>query len=413
MLNKPRSEKNIRLFKNLNEAKLLFSCLEGSSKSTEVRFVGGCVRKALSGESIDDIDLATTLEPNEVKKRLTRKGIKVIDTGISHGTVTAILKKTKFEITTLRKDVSTDGRHANVRFTLDWKEDALRRDFTINAIYADVKGKIYDPLDGVSDLQKGVVKFVGSSTKRIHEDYLRILRYFRFFLQYSKIRHKKNIIDSIQNNISGLQKVSGERMLIELKKILKLENVLELFLDETSKKAFLNIFPQLKHHNRLQKFQDLSKNIKEQIDEFFILSLLIVDRTDNYRSFCNKYKTSNKIKDRFSTIAKYLKALEHNDFFEKENIMRCLYYNSKEMVKELLLFAFFINDKIRNSDLKKSVDYLSQCKKPVFPVSGNFLKEKGFKSGKKLGKILKELENKWISNNFHLDENAIDELLKK
>ena len=149
------SEKSIKILENIKEAKIIFSYLNEIEKESKVRFVGGCVRKALCGENIDDIDLATSLEPDEVKKRLNKEDIKVIDTGISHGTVTAILNKKKFEITTLRKDVSTDGRHANVQFTSNWELDASRRDFTINAIYADIEGRIFDPLNGISDLQNG------------------------------------------------------------------------------------------------------------------------------------------------------------------------------------------------------------------------------------------------------------------
>ena len=192
------TDKSTKPLENIKEAQIIFTYLNETGKEDQVRFVGGCVRKSISGESIDDIDLATILEPNEVKKRLNKKNIKVIDTGISHGTVTVILNKNKFEITTLRKDVSTDGRHANVEYTLDWEQDALRRDFTINALYADIAGRLFDPLQGIADLKKGKIKFIGSAEERIQEDYLRILRYFRFFTQYSKTDYDQNIIRKIK-----------------------------------------------------------------------------------------------------------------------------------------------------------------------------------------------------------------------
>ena len=176
LLKKFGSEKSLKNLENIKETKTIFSYLNEIGKESEVRFVGGCVRKSLCGENINDIDLATSHEPDEVKKRLNKSDIKVIDTGISHGTVTAILNKKKFEITTLRKDISTDGRHANVEFTSNWEQDASRRDFTINAIYADIEGRIFDPLNGISDLQNGIIKFIGSPKERIQEDYLRILR---------------------------------------------------------------------------------------------------------------------------------------------------------------------------------------------------------------------------------------------
>ena len=203
------SHKSVKPLENIKEAKVIFSCLNKIGKESNVRFVGGCVRKVLCGENIDDVDLATSLEPDEVKKRLNKEDIKVVDTGIAHGTVTAILNKKKFEITTLRKDISTDGRHANVEFTSSWEQDALRRDFTINAIYVDIEGRIFDPQNGITDLQNGKIKFIGNPDERIQEDYLRILRYFRFFAQYSKIEFDQNIIRSIKKYIDGLNKISN------------------------------------------------------------------------------------------------------------------------------------------------------------------------------------------------------------
>ena len=272
------SDKSTKFLENIKEAQIIFSYLNEIGKQSEVRFVGGCVRKAICGENIDDIDLATSLEPDEVKKRLNKKAIKVIDTGIPYGTVTAILNKKKFEITTLRKDVSTDGRHANVEFTSNWEHDALRRDFTINAIYADIEGRIFDPLNGISDLQKGKIKFIGSPEERIQEDYLRILRYFRFFTQYSKIDYDQDIIRSIKQYINGLNKISNERIFDELKKILKLKNLYSLFDNNQSKKIILNIFPQFRYYVRLNKVKILNRKLRDKI--FFnssnILSLEIL-----------------------------------------------------------------------------------------------------------------------------------------
>ena len=293
------TEKNIKFLENLKEAKIIFSSLNEIGKK-EVRFVGGCVRKTLCAETVDDIDLATSLKPDEVKKRLAKNEIKAIDTGISHGTITAILNKIKFEITTLRQDVSTDGRHANVEFTSNWEEDALRRDFTINAIYADSEGQIFDPLNGIDDLKNGEVKFIGLPRERIQEDYLRILRYFRFFTQYSKIDHDQEIIQSIKQNINGLNKISNERIFDELKKILSLKNVYNLFNNHQSKEVILNIFPQIKHYDRLKTLSSFNQKVRNQYDSDIILSLLIVDQSENYEYFCYKYKTSNNIKEKIS-----------------------------------------------------------------------------------------------------------------
>ena len=406
------SDKSIKFLQNIKEAKIFFSYLNEIGKESEVRFVGGCVRKSLCGENIDDIDLATSLEPEEVKKRLTKKNIKVIDTGISHGTVTAILNQKKFEITTLRKDVLTDGRHANVQFTLNWEQDALRRDFTINAIYADIDGRIFDPLNGVSDLKNGKIKFIGSSRERIQQDYLRILRYFRFFTQYSKTDYDQDTIKSIKQNINGLNKISNERIFDELKKILSLKNVYSLFSRNQSKDIILNIFPQFKYHERLSRINNLDGKLRNKYDKYLILALLIIDQSNNYEYFCHKYKTSNNIKKRFKNISKNFRDLENKKFYSEENIKKLIYLSNKDDVEDLLLFSACANNKIETSIIKKLVDYVSTCEIPKFPISGDYLKKHGYETGEKLGNKLKLLEEKWIANNFVLDKRILEKSLK-
>ena len=282
------SDKSLKSLENIKEAQTIFSLI-GEKK---IKFVGGCVRKALSGEDIDDIDLASELQPQEIKKKLIENNIKVIETGISHGTVTVILNEKKFEITTLRRDVSTDGRHAKIEFTTNWEEDALRRDFTINAIYADNYGRIFDPANGISDLNQGKVKFISSPEERVQEDYLRILRYFRFFLQYSKLDHDKSIINIIKKNINGINKISNERIFDELAKIITLKNIYNLFSEDISREIILNIFPQFKYCERLKIINNLNQKLRKKLDKYLIIAILILDQTNDYEYFCHKYKTS-------------------------------------------------------------------------------------------------------------------------
>ncbi len=407
------SDKSTKPLENIKEAKTIFSYLNDIGKESKVRFVGGCVRKAICGENIDDIDLATSLEPDEVKKRLNREDIKVVDTGISHGTVTAILNKKKFEITTLRKDVSTDGRHANVEFTSNWEEDASRRDFTINAIYADIEGRIFDPLNGISDLQNGIIKFIGSSEQRIQEDYLRILRYFRFFTQYSKIDYDQNIIRSVKQYINGLNKISNERIFDELKKILTLNNVYSLFSHNTSKDIFLNIFPQFKYYERLKTIDSLDSKLRDKYDNYLILAALILDQTNIYEYFCHKYKMSNSIKNRFKNMSINFENLEKKKFFSEENIKKLIYLSNKDYVRDLLLFSICVNKKIETLSIEKLINYVNVCKIPKFPVSGDYLKKHGYETGEVLGKKLKSLEEKWIENNFIIEKKVIDKSLGK
>tara|TARA_B110000438_G_C15792160_1_gene641201 strand:- start:827 stop:2125 length:1299 start_codon:yes stop_codon:yes gene_type:complete len=405
------SDKSTKKLENIKEAKIIFSLLNETGKESKVRFVGGCVRNAIFGESIDDIDLATSYEPYEVKKRLDRENIKVLDTGISHGTITAILNKKKFEITTLRKDISTDGRHANIEFTSSWKEDASRRDFTINAIYADIEGRIFDPFNGVADLKNGVIKFIGSSEERIQEDYLRILRYFRFFIQYSKLNYDEGIIRSIKKNINGLNKISNERIFDELKKILKLKNIYSLFSNNVSFNIFSNIFPQFKYYKRLKIIDILDLKLRNKYDTYLVLAALILDQTNNYEYFCHKYKTSNKTKNRLKNISINFENFGNKNFYSEQNIKKLIYLSNKDYVKDLLLFSIYINKKIEKLSIKYLINYVDRCEVPKFPISGDYLIEHGYKTGELLGKKLKSLEDKWIKNNFIIEKEVIEESL--
>jgi len=407
------SDKSTKVLENIKEARTIFTLLNEIGKEDRVRFVGGCVRKSISGENIDDIDLATILEPDEVKKRLNKKDIKVIDTGVSHGTITAILNNKKFEITTLRKDISTDGRHAEVIFTSNWEEDALRRDFTINAIYADIEGRIYDPLNGISDLQNGVIKFIGAADERIQEDYLRILRYFRFFTQYSKIDHDQNIIRSIKKYINGLNKVSNERIFDELNKIIVLENLLSLFFNNISKAIIINIFPQLKYYERLKIFNTLNQKLKSKYDVNLILALLLLDGSNDYEYFCHKYKTSNIIKSRFKNISVNFENLKSKKFYLERNIKKLIYLSNKNDARDLLLFSICVNNETKIFPIEALLDYVNICKIPKFPISGDYLKKHGYETGQELGKKLKSLEEKWIANDFVLDEEVLKKSLNK
>ena len=407
------SYKSVKFLENIKEARVIFSCLNEIGNESKVRFVGGCVRKAISGENIDDIDLATSLTPDEVKKKLQHEKIKVIDTGISHGTVTAILNNKKFEITTLRKDISTDGRHANVEYTLNWDNDALRRDFTINAIYADIEGRIFDPLNGISDLQNNKIKFIGSSEERIQEDYLRILRYFRFFTQYSESNHDQEVIRAIKKNINGLNKISNERIYEELKKILELKNLYNLFSDNSSKEIILSIFPQFKYYERLKIINRLNQKMRNRYDLYLILALIIVDDSNDFEYFCHKYKVSNNVKSRLKNISQNYENCKSKKFYSEKNIKKLIYLTSKNLVLDFLLFSMCIKNKIKIFELEKLVNFVDFCEIPKFPISGEYLKKYGYKTGRLLGKTLKLIEEKWIENNFVLDEEVVKKYLSK
>ena len=386
----------------------IFKVISNYNESSEIRYVGGCVRKILNNEKIDDIDLATNLKPNEVKECLQNNNIDFFETGIEHGTITARLDEKNFEITSLRKDILTDGRHAKVEFTNEWTEDASRRDFTFNSIYADKEGNLFDPNDGVKDLERGKVKFIGDPEQRVKEDYLRVLRYIRFFLNYSKQDHRLNVKKTIKQNISGVTKLSKERLIDELKKLVISTGFIKICDDEFCKEILLLIFPQVKNIDRIKK---IKKNYKKELfnkDFIFLLSLLIVDETDNSEYFLYKFKMSNEAKSRINFIKEIFIKSDDKDFFSKKNLQKVFYYQGKPHLLDAIDFKLFISNK-KNSKLLELKKYFENLDKPKFPIKAKVMMEKyNLKEGKELGQKLKSLENLWVENNFNISEKEVE-----
>ena len=411
--NSLESLKNLQDLKNFKEAKSIFSALENQDKSNKLMFVGGCVRKLLNKESVNDIDIATNLSPDELKNILRENNIKFIETGIAHGTITVVINEIKFEITTLRKDVSTDGRHANVEFISDWEMDAKRRDFTINAIYSDLKGAIYDPLDGLKDLKNGIVKFIGDPNKRIREDYLRILRYFRFYTQYSNHQHDIEIIQAIKKNLNGIRKISKERILDELFKILNLNNFYELFNDEFSCSVILTIFPQLRHYDRLKVIQNIPNKIFSRLDIPLIFSILLIDNSDDCEFFLYKFKFSNRDKNKILFLLNKYKKINIKELLDEQKLVKLAYLDNTAEIIDLLVFSAFVSEEIDVNTAEKCISFLDKLRLPVFPITADYLKLKyNFSESKELGLALKKLEQSWIDNDFIIDKKEIKNILK-
>ena len=414
-----KSEKNIfkdkTKFKELisnKEIQELFKSFSSYSSEAELRFVGGCIRKIISNEEVDDLDLSTNLKPENVIEILKKNKIRFYETGIEHGTITAIINKKSFEITSLRKDIKTDGRHAEVVYTKDWLEDASRRDFSINAIYSDIDGNLFDPFNGKKDLMDGVVKFIGDPAIRIKEDYLRILRYIRFFLGYSRNKHEKDTIKIIKQNLTGLKHVSKERQLQELKKIILHENFDKINSDKLIRELFLLIFPELKHIHRINKLDKQTGQILRSKKFEFILSLLLIDKTDNCDYFIYKYNLSNKEKDKISLLSSVFSEDQNRDYFTKENLSKFILKNGKENLIDILDYKILITKKNKSNfiDLKK---YFVEFEIPVMPVKAKDLIQKfDLKEGKLLGSILKEIEEKWLDNDFKISSNQIESIVK-
>ena len=386
----------------------LFKVISNYNVLSEIRYVGGCVRKIINNEKFDDIDLATNLKPEQVKECLKNNNIDFFETGIEHGTITAHIGEKNFEITSLRKDVSTDGRRAVVEFTNEWAEDALRRDFTINSIYADKEGNLFDPNDGVKDLKNGKIKFIGDPEKRVKEDYLRILRYVRFFLNYSKQEHQLIVKKIIKQNISGIVKLSKERLIDELKKLVISNGFINIGDDEFCKEIVLLIFPQVKN---IDIFKKLNKNYKSEIlkkDFIFLLSLLIIDETDNSEFFLYKFNMSNESKKRINFLKEIYDKSNDKDIFSKNNLQKIFYFQGKSYLLDVIDFQLFRSNKKSNKliELKK---HFEKLEKPMFPIKAKIIMEKyNLKEGKELGQKLKYLENLWLENSFNISEKEVE-----
>ena len=405
-------EKDFEDLRKKTNIEKIFHIISNFSEISEIRYVGGSIRKIINNEKVDDIDLATNIIPEKICEILKENKISFYESGINHGTITAKIEQDKFEITTLRKDVLTDGRHAQVEYSRDWHEDASRRDFTFNAIYADLHGNLYDPFDGKKDLKLGIVKFIGDPDKRIKEDYLRILRYVRFFLNYSKKDHDENLKKIIKRNINGISKISSDRLIDELKKLFLSSGFLKLSKDKFCQEIISLIFPQLIKMSIFQNINDHSKKIIEQKDFIFLISLMIIDNTDNSEYFIYKYNISNEDKKRIRFLSNiYSKNLD-KDLFKEKNLWKIFYFNGKNSLIDLINFQIFQNKKL-DKKLIQLKNFFNNQEVPKLEIGAKTLIEKfNYKEGKELGEKLKEIEKFWIENSFKISDQELKKIVK-
>ena len=397
---------------NQTPANKIFEAINTYSDKSEVRYVGGCVRKIIKKEKVDDIDLATNLTPSEVCDALKKKEINFYETGKDHGTITAVIEEYKYEITSLRKDVTTDGRHAKVEFSLDWREDAARRDFSINCIYSDKEGNLFDPFNGKKDLENGAINFIGKAEDRIKEDYLRVLRYIRFFLNYSHQNHDLKIIKIIKKNIQGVANLSSERLLDEFKKLTISNGFKQIFKDEVSLELIEIIFPQLKNLENFKKLNSYAADNLSSVDFIFLLSLMIIDGTDNVDYFFYKFNVSKKDQKRLKIIDYFYKENVSLKNFTEKNFNKIFYYNGRQAVLDIINFKLFTSTKVEKKLISLIKIYKDKVT-PTMPIGANVIMEKyNIPEGKTLGNKLKMIEELWVNNSFSITEKQIQKLIK-
>jgi len=377
----------------------------------EARFVGGVVRNSLMGREVSDIDIATPLTPDEVTKRLEAVKLKAVPTGVEHGTVTAISNGRPYEVTTLRRDVSTDGRRAVVTFTTDWAEDAQRRDFTMNALYADATGEVFDTVGGVADLKAGRVRFVGDPVTRIREDFLRILRLFRFHAWYGKGEIDKPALQACAAEKAGLRQLSGERIAKEMLKLLAAEDPVPVLRSMAATGILSEVLPGELNIVRLERLVAIDGTNFFQPDAILRLAALLPDRAAAAHEITDRWKLSNADRDRLADIAGNTDKIV--SYLSIKEVRKLLYKLGTARFKDRVSLKWAEDPKETNFVQWRALLAMADAwQRPKFPLDGGNVMAAGVPQGPLIGKILAEVEEWWIDSDFIDDEFSLAERLK-
>jgi len=396
-----------------NNVKKLLSAL--GYPDVDVRFVGGCVRNSVLGRPVDEIDLATPDKPETVMGRLTKKGISVIPTGIHHGTITAIVGECTYEVTTLRCDLSGDGRHAVVEYTDKWSDDASRRDFTFNAMSLKPDGTLFDPYCGVSDAKSGHVRFVRDPALRISEDYLRILRFFRFQAHYGRTHPDPIVLSVCRNQQEGLDRLSPERISKELSKLLSAPNPAATVQVMAKTGLWQRILPDANDIGALAMLCDLEK---EHFQDSFAISwlrrlavLLPIDK-NHAGVVARKLRLSNndrKFIEKTITTAKAIESVETD-----ADRARLLYEAGIVYVRDASLLVWSKNrtpkSRAQEKMVESSVALLKEAhdwQTKTFPLTGRDILASGVPAGPAVGLLLSKLKERWFLSNFSLSRGEL------
>lgn len=348
----------------------------------QVRLVGGVVRDTLAGVATKDIDLATPLAPEAVIAALKAAGLKAVPTGLAHGTVTAVAEGRPFEITTLRRDVATDGRHAEVAFTDDWREDAARRDFTINALYADpVTGEVFDYFGGLADLEAGIVRFIGAPLQRIAEDHLRILRFFRFHARFGSGGPDAASLSACQTRANDLMALSRERIAMELLALLALPNPAPTLALMIESGIFVPVLPEIADAAPVTHLVTREAEAGIVPDALRRLCALIAPDPALAEDIANRLKLSNAQRKRMIAVAARAA--------EDASAPRALaYWQGVEVAIDRLLLG--------NGDPRPLMDWTP----PRFPINGGAIVARGVQAGPEVARILQSAERQWVAEGF-------------
>ena len=386
----------------LPAARAVMAALEAEGGPGSSRYVGGCVRNTLLGAPVDDVDIATQLTPDRVVAAIERAGLKAVPTGIDHGTVTAVAERRPFEITTLRRDVETDGRRAVVAFTDDWAEDAARRDFRLNALYADGAGELYDPTGGgLDDARAGRIVFVGEPEMRIREDYLRILRFFRFYAWYGREAPDAAGLEACCRLREGLRTLSAERVSKELLKLLAAADPRPAVRLMQDAGILPVILPPGFDLGRFERVVETQQGVGQPPDPVQRLAALLPADADDVHTAAAELRLSNAQRDRL--LAAAADAPPVSATLTDAEARAALYRIGPEAFRDRLMLGV---DEVQADRLVDLLKLAEGWTRPRLPVDGEDALALGA-SGPRVGRALKAVEAAWIDGDFREDRDAL------
>jgi len=391
------------------ETRQLFSAL--GARGQEVRAVGGAVRDTLLGRAVQDVDFATTALPQTVMELAADAGLKAIPTGLDHGTVTLVAGDHAFEVTTLRKDVETYGRHAKIAYTDDWAADAGRRDFTINALYAGEDGTLFDPLGVVGDIGAGQVRFIGDARARVREDFLRILRFFRFNAELEAENFDAEGLQACIREQAGLQKLSAERVRSELLRLLRAGGALRALWKMFDHGLIVQILGGVAYLMRLERLIAIETELGMKPDAVLRLAGLALAVPEDAARLSDRLRLSNTECKRLEQASGYWDM--HGDMDEGQ-LRRALHARGRPGCRDSALMAWAVSgDTIPGSAWRKLVTRIEDLPVPEFPLQGADIVQLGVPQGPAVGEILKSVEARWTAGSCTAGKTELLEMARE
>lgn len=388
----------------------VFDVLE--ARGFGVRAVGGTIRNTLLAIPVSDVDLATTAAPEQVMEAAVAAGLKAIPTGVEHGTVTIVANGVPYEVTTLRRDVATDGRRATVAFTDDWAEDARRRDFTINALYADRDGVLYDPVGGLADIVARRVRFIGDARQRIREDYLRILRFFRFSAQFAGGSLDAQGLAATIEERDGLARLSAERIRSELLRLIAAPAAASV-VERMSELGFLDrILGGTSDAHGLRRVIEIEPLLQSVVDgggypdRILRFAALAVMQADDVARLQERLRLSNAEVKRLNAAQKAAAALAGGD--GGTSIKQAVYrFGNEATIDGLVLLFARSSERAIDPALESAIALAAGWKAPALPISGGDIIARGVAPGPRVSAVIESFERWWIANDYPCDAERV------